>query len=157
MMNIITGRSDRTRITQDRIIRYARAHDSLRTSKGSDPMGWARAMTWLGAGPYASRTFVSQASALRHAALRILATGKPVGLLVWQGRHAWTMTGFTATADPRTSPNAVITGIYVAPPLVGTDPSPNSYLTTSSLWTFARYRERDGLRVWINRWVVVAP
>ena len=157
MLNLIHGRTDRSRITQDRIIRYARTHDSLRVSHGSDPLGWANALTYFGAGTYRWRTFATQSAALRYAALRMLATRKPIGLLVWQGRHAWTMTGFTAAADPRTNPTAGISGIYVAPPLVGVDPSPNAYLPRSRLGTFARYRERDGWRVWVNRWVVVAP
>ena len=87
----------------------------------------------------------------------MLATGKPAGLLVWRGRHAWTMTGFTSATDPRTDPTAVVTGVFVAPPLVGVDPRPNTYLTVSRLGTFARYEERDGLRTWVGRWVVVAP
>ena len=157
MINLVTGRDDRSRFTQDRIIRYSRANDSLRRSRGTDPQGWARALTHFGGGTYRWRVFATQASALRHAALRMLATGKPVGLLVWRGRHAWTMTGFTATADPRSNATAVITGIYVAPPLAGMDPAPNTYVRVRSLGTFARYGERDGARIWINRWVIVAP
>ena len=35
------------------------------------------------------------------AAKAMRTTGKPVGLLMWRGRHAWVMSGFRATADPR--------------------------------------------------------
>jgi hypothetical protein len=157
MLNLILGDANRSSIFQQRIIRYARRHDTLRVSKGSDPEGWAAAMRHFGGGPYAWRVFPSRAAALRYAATRMVATGKPVGLLVWRGRHAWTMTGFTSATDPALDPDVVVTGIYVAPPLRGVDPRPNSYLRTSTLDTFARYRERDGLRAWINRWVVVAP
>ncbi len=157
MLNLIRGRSDRSVLQQLRIIRYARAHDSLRYSNGSDPAGWARAITHFGGGTYRWKTFTSQAAALRHAAQRMLVTGKPAGLLVWRGRHAWTMTGFTAATDPRTDPAALITGVWVAPPLVGVDPRPNTYIRAASLGTFARYRERDGLVTWVGRWVVVAP
>ena len=38
--------------------------------------------------------------ALRLAAASIRQTNRPVGLLVWRGRHAWVMSGFKATADP---------------------------------------------------------
>lgn len=157
MINLIRGRADRSLLLQMRIIKYARAHDSLRWSAGSDPAGWARALTYFGAGPYSWRTFTSRSAALRYAAQRMIATGKPAGLLVWRGRHAWTMTGFTSATDPRTDPAAVVTGVFVAPPLVGVDPRPNTYLTVARLGTFARYQERDGLRTWIGRWVVVAP
>ena len=43
------------------------------------------------------------------AALAIAETGKPVGLLVWRGRHAWVMSGFRSSTDPRTDPDARIT------------------------------------------------
>lgn len=157
MINLVRGRSDRSLLLQMRIIKYARSHDYLRWSAGSDPAGWARAVTYFGGGQYGWRTFTSRAAALRYAAQRMLETGKPAGLLVWRGRHAWTMTGFTSATDPRTDPAAVITGVYVAPPLAGVDPRPNSFIPAASLGTFARYAERDGLRTWIGRWVVVAP
>ena len=34
------------------------------------------------------------------AARAMESTGRPVGLLVWRGRHAWVMSGFKATKDP---------------------------------------------------------
>ena len=157
MLNLILRRSDRSLLQQLRIIKYARAHDTLRFSAGSDPAGWARAVTHFGGGTYSWRTFSTRAAALRYAATRMLVTGKPAGLLVWKGHHAWTMTGFTSTSDPRTDPGALITGVYVAPPLVGVDPRPNTYIPAASLGTFARYMERDGLAAWVGRWVVVAP
>ena len=119
MLNLIRGRSNRSLLFQLRIIKYARAHDYLRLSRGSDPAGWARALTYFGGGAYRWKTFPTRSAALRYAAARMLATGKPAGLLVWRGRHAWTMTGFTSPTDPRTDPYAAITGVYVAPPLVG--------------------------------------
>ena len=157
MLNLIRGRSNRSLLFQLRIIKYARAHDYLRFSRGSDPAGWARALTYFGGGTYRWKTFPTRSAALRYAAARMLATGKPAGLLVWKGRHAWTMTGFTSLTDPRTDPNAAVTGIYVAPPLVGVDPKPNTYLRSTTLGTFARYNERDGLRSLVGNWVVVAP
>jgi hypothetical protein len=157
MLNLIRGRSNRSLLLQLRIIKYAQAHDYLRGSMGSDPAGWARALTYFGGGAYRWKTFSSQSSALRYAAARMLATGKPAGLLVWKGRHAWTMTGFTSLTDPRTDPYAAITGVFVAPPLVGVDPKPNTYLRPTALGTFARYAERDGLRSLVGYWVVVAP
>ena len=39
--------------------------------------------------------------AMQIAATAILEYKRPVGLLVWQGRHAWVMSGFEATGDPR--------------------------------------------------------
>jgi hypothetical protein len=157
MLNLIRKRADRSLVTQMRIIRYAQLHDHLRFSRGTDPSGWAQAMTYFGGGRYTWRVFPTRSQALRFAAARMLATGKPAGLLVWRGRHAWTMTGFTSLTDPRTDPAVIVTGVFVAPPLVGVDPRPNTYIPTASLGTFARYQERDGLQIWLGRWVVVAP
>ena len=39
------------------------------------------------------------------AALSMALTKRPVGLLVWGGKHAWVMTGFTSDADPRIHPD----------------------------------------------------
>lgn len=44
--------------------------------------------------------FKSRQNALRKAAHMMRKTGKPVGIVVWRGAHAWVMSGFTATADP---------------------------------------------------------
>ncbi len=45
----------------------------------------------------ASTTFEN---AVRSAVLRLRASGLPVALIVDRGRHAWVLTGFSATADP---------------------------------------------------------
>ena len=41
---------------------------------------------------------------------------RPVGLLVWQGRHAWVMSGFESTGDPVDGPFRV-TKAYILDPL----------------------------------------
>ena len=52
-------------------------------------------------------------AAMQLAAKQIRLTSRPVGLLVWRGAHAWVVSGFTATADPRASATFVVTGLYV--------------------------------------------
>jgi hypothetical protein len=63
-------------------------------------------------------------------------TGRPVGLVMWKGRHAWVMSGFTADADPRAGDDFKVTGIRVLDPLYphgnsiwGASPKPNTLLT----------------------------
>ncbi len=53
---------------------------------------------------------------MRIAALAILEQRRPVGLLVWQGRHAWVMSGFESTGDPR-SGDFRVTKAYILDPL----------------------------------------
>jgi hypothetical protein len=66
-------------------------------------------------------------------------TGKPVGLLMWRGRHAWVMSGFRATGDPLTMGTRV-TAVYVEDPLYpygssvwGKSPKPGAALSIAEL------------------------
>jgi hypothetical protein len=66
-------------------------------------------------------------------------TGKPVGLLMWRGRHAWVMSGFRATGDPLNAGSRV-TAVYVEDPLYphgssvwGPSPAPGATLTVAEL------------------------
>jgi hypothetical protein len=73
------------------------------------------------------------------AARAIRLTGKPVGLLMWHGRHAWVMSGFRATTDPL-NPGAKVTSVFVEDPLYpfgssswGPSPAPGAALTPDEL------------------------
>lgn len=68
------------------------------------------------------------------------ASHKPVGLLVWAGRHAWVMSGFEATADPRATDDFRVTRAIVFDPLHphgstrwGPSPKPGAGLTQAAL------------------------
>ena len=73
------------------------------------PAGMAAAITHLSGVPYELRVAPSRLAALRLAATAIRRSGRPVVLLVWYGAHAWVMTGFSATADPRVSTRFTVT------------------------------------------------
>ncbi len=67
-------------------------------------------------------------------------TDRPVGLVMWRGRHAWVMSGFESVGDPASDPDATITGVRVLDPLYprgssvwGRSPKPNSLLTPATL------------------------
>ena len=85
-------------------------------------------------------------------------TGRPVGLLMWHGRHAWVMSGFRATADPLLTDDFKVTSVIVEDPLYpygskvwGPSPRPGEALTpkqlgrqfvprrTRSIWNFQRW------------------
>jgi hypothetical protein len=63
-----------------------------------------------------------------------------VGLVMWRGRHAWVMSGFESTADPRKSDAFDVTGVRVLDPLYpngssvwGKSPRPNSLVSPATL------------------------
>jgi hypothetical protein len=105
-------------------------------------------------------------AALAFAAKRILLTGKPVGLLVGLGSHAWVMTGFAANHDPRLTSNYLVSSVYVSGPLYPLqvaklgyfDLKPDSRLSRAQMaQVFLPYREAEGLHSWLGAWVIVAP
>ena len=95
----------------------ARALSSARlVGAGSEPRGWAGTLDWLGLGPYRVVAEPTLAAAVRVAASALRRTGRPVGLVVWRGAHAWVMSGFTATADPASGRAFRVTGIRISDP-----------------------------------------
>ncbi len=106
MRNIGVGRNDRTAATQRRFWAMARRLSPPRPPgfgkrQGASVHGWSAALRRLDVGPYTVLGYPTMQQALIAAARSIQRSGKPVGLLVWGGRHAWVMSGFQATADPR--------------------------------------------------------
>ena len=164
MLNLILGRSRSDSKEQSAIMTYAKAHDSLVRSNGSDPQGWAAALRYFGnsrTSGYHWARYGSYASALRAAAYDLRMTAKPVGLLVYGGTHANVMVGFTATADPALGGAFSVTSVQIAGswyPRPTLDPPPGTWLSTSRLASrFNRYWETDGLRSWVGYWVTIEP
>ena len=117
MAHAIDGLARRSLPTQSALDRRSRALSSSRLiGLGSEPQGWAGVLNRLGYGPYvvaAKRTF---ADAITSAAEALRLTGRPVGLLVWRGAHAWVMTGFEAVGDPAESGDLDVTAVRVTDP-----------------------------------------
>ena len=144
MLNIIEPGRDRTARTQRRLQELARTWSGSRPDgrqrQGASVRGWAAGLNILGAGPYKLVGEDSVQAALRTAARAIAETGKPVGLLVWRGRHAWVMTGFKATADPLATDDFTVTRAIVMDPLYpygssvwGPSPRPGQPITPTVL------------------------
>jgi hypothetical protein len=128
---------------------------------GLDPQAWERALSYFGgsAVDYVDATFDSYYAAIKAGALQMRRTGLPVGLLVYYGNHAWTMIGYTATADPLRTNAFRVTGVYVAAPFVRwTDPPAGTYLSYSQ---FARkmtpYIEDVRWTRWNGRYTIILP
>ncbi|MFL5751462.1 MAG: hypothetical protein ACJ767_12685 [Chloroflexota bacterium] len=144
MLNIIRPKDDRTARTQLRLQNIARTLSGpIREGfqrKGASVRGWAAGLNELAAGPYRLVGTATIDEALRIAAASIRQTNRPVGLLVWRGRHAWVMSGFEATADPLKTSDYNVTGAIVLDPLYphgssvwGRSPEPREALTPKQL------------------------
>lgn len=164
MLNLVLGRSRSSATEQQAIITYEQANDSLGVSKGSDPQGWAAALRHFGTSrtsTYHWERHGSYAAALRAAAYDLRMTGKPVGLLVLNGKHANVLVGFSATSDPALGGSFTVTSAQIVGPWYprpNVDPAPGTWLSSASLAArFTRYAERDGLADWVGYWVIVTP
>ncbi len=160
MLNFIARRD--LGLDQLMILRYAQPRDALNDAvqRGSDPLGWSRALT-----NYSSRTgrtFVydweahaTEAAALKRAAQRIAVTGRPVGLTISSGRHAVVMTGFEASADPRLGP-FTLTHVRISDPYGARH---TRYTVSGS--PLDPYRELDATPTYDDAWygkhVIVVP
>jgi hypothetical protein len=144
MLNIMDARDDRSARSQLRLQNLARdlsgpTRDGFQR-QGASVRGWSGGLNQLGAGPYRLVGTETIDQALKLAAKAIGTTGKPVGLLVWSGRHAWVMSGFHATADPRITDDYAVTRAIVLDPLYpygsskwGPSPKPRQALSPSVL------------------------
>ena len=144
MLNMIRAEDDRTAATQLELQNLARDTSGHRPDghqrQGASIRGWTAGLNQLGAGPYRTTGATDIQSILKVAAEAMRETNRPVGLLVWRGRHAWVMAGFTATADPRYTDDFEVTNVIVMDPLYphgsktwGPSPKPRESLTIEEL------------------------
>lgn len=114
MINMMSGTTDRSKATQERLYALARKL-SPKTLKGpgAEPEGWASALGKLGYGSFAVTVEPTMKAAIQAAAKAIRMTGRPAGLLVWYGAHSWVMSGFRATADPAWTDRFTVTAVYI--------------------------------------------
>jgi hypothetical protein len=124
---------------QQRLWEMARAR-STNSFRGANPRGWASVLTEIGLGDYELVSIPDYDQALRTAASSLRQTNRPVGLVMWRGRHAWVMSGFESVGDPALRPDFTVTGIRVLDPLYphgsgtwGPSPLPNSLLSPEQL------------------------
>ena len=171
MLNIIGPTHDATAATQHRLFELAVALGDPRSpyaggAHGASAQGWAAGLTAAGGGFYAVRSAPTLEAALALAAVAITQTGRPVGLLMWQGAHAWVMSGFEATADSLTDPATRVTAVRVLDPLYprpidapwGPGPAPDARLSVAQLGrVFVPYRPHGRQVALRNQYVLVLP
>jgi hypothetical protein len=162
MANIVRHRSDRTAATQRRMISFAQAsdHGPWGPGGGTDVTGWIAALRHFGAGKYRAVGARSPAAALRIAATAMRQTGRPAGMLVMEGRHAWVLHGFESRTDPGRNRYARISSVRVSGPLYpiqqknGYDQRPNKELSVRSL---ARFFTPSSVGALVGKYVVIVP
>jgi hypothetical protein len=150
-MNMSTGEERTSRRDQGEL--WAMARDrSFSPFGGANPRGWTAALNDLGIGPYVLVSLPSFDEAVATAAAAIRATDRPVGLVMWRGRHAWVMSGFESSADPQLTDAFAVTGIRVHDPLYphgssvwGKSPKPNALISPETL--AKQFVLRDSTRV----------
>jgi hypothetical protein len=168
MLNMMDVVHDRTAATQLRLQRVARANSGPRPDgrerRGASVFGWAAGLELFGGGRYMVIGSTTIAGALLEAAKAIRLTDRPVGLLMWRGRHAWVMSGFRATKDPLL-PGARVTSVIVEDPLYprdsrtwGPSPAPGARLTVAALAKQFVPRRLSTRAPWLSgMYVVVIP
>lgn len=177
MLNMIQPKDDRTAARQVDLWTlartYRRTNDPTRmdsgainwTRRGASSRGWALGLSELGAGPYRVTAEPTLKEAVHVAARQMRVTGRPAGLLVWRGAHAWVISGFEATADPLTDPAAEVIAVYVLDPWYprvsktwGPGVAPHTRMTLAALgqdWVqWRRSSNRPGLT---GRWAMILP
>ena len=170
MLNMIQPGADRSAATQLRLQKLAREWSGQRPDgierQGASVRGWAAGLNLLGAGPYQLVGTSTLERALLIAARAMRTTRKPVGLLMWRGRHAWVMSGFRATGDPLVS-GTRITAVFVEDPLYpngssvwGPSPAPGSAMSPDDLgrqFVPRRTSIRWGMSELSGKYVLVVP
>ena len=115
MLNLTRDRNEGSRRVQQQYWEMARDR-SFSPFGGAHMRGWASTVNELEIGPYELVSVPEFDEALRVAASAIRATGRPVGLGMHRGRHAWVMSGFESIGDPRVHRNFRVTGVRVLDP-----------------------------------------
>ena len=154
MINLMSGQKpDRSRATQDSLYALARSYSPWITPDrdGASARGWAAGLEQLGYGDFELLSLASMEEALKVGARQMRFTGKPAGLLVWRGDHAWVMSGFKATADPAYTDDFAVTAAWIEDPWYGrTDRTWGKGLAPHTLLTEEELR--DDFVSWPSRW-----
>jgi len=162
--SIITDSRNESKASQRRLWQLARDLTVGSPYGGANPAGWAAALNDLDLGRYRLVSQPTFDAAVDRAALALAETKRPVGLVMWAGRHAWVMTGFKATADPRKHDDARVTRVRVMDPLYphgsvwGPSPAPNRLITRRTLAKQFVKRDRPEYDFGVDAgWLLVLP
>ena len=162
MLNLVGGASDHSSANQGTYVSYAIGHSIyVAKSPGAEGDGWANALTAYGTGSYSISGYPTMAAALKAAATRMRITGKPVGLVVMEGHHAWVMAGFASSGDdPALSQNFTLTSVTIMAPDYGSisyDPAPGSVESIAYMRTKLTGYTDDFPTIWDGKFAIIEP
>lgn len=144
MRNILLDQADRSAAHQQAFFSFMRTHNRYQAQahRGVDPQGFGAGLRQFVDPRYTLASSATFEQAVRSAVTSLRLTGMPVALIVAAGRHAWVLTGFTATADPARTAQFRVLAVRVVGPLYGRQ-SVNGYDmppdTSLSYASFARF------------------
>lgn len=164
ILNLVTGRSDRSRATQARYAWHVRWHNRYTyPTRGNDPRGWSRFLDEYLPGDlhYRDRSFDRQSDAILGIVEAIDRTAHPVGIVVDRGTHAWTVLGYRGSTVEGDASTKVVDGFYVSGSLYRLrrtrEPWPYRYMTLDAFRArFTRYHESSRRVVWEGKFVIIA-
>lgn len=166
MRNIALDQVDHSAADQQRFFDYMHAQDryQMPAREGVDPRGFAAGLRHFVDPRYAIVASTTFDAAVRSAVVRLRLTGLPVALVVDAGRHAWVLTGFSATADPALTSSFRVISVRVVGPLYGRqsrygyDPPPDTRLSVDAFRQFLLpYHFKFGRTPWDGRYVTFQP
>jgi len=162
MRNILFAAADHSTAHQQQFFDYMRASNryQLANHRGVDPQGFLAGLRHFVNTDYALVASPTFDAAVRSAVTRLRLTGKPVVLIVAAGRHAWVLTGFTATADPARTTDFQVVSVRIVGPLYGRqsingyDSPPDTSISYAALRRFLLpYRFRFAATPWTGRYL----
>jgi hypothetical protein len=164
MLNIIKPGVDRTAAYQHRLQVQARSLSGPTppgfVRSGAGVWGWAATLPRRGGGEYRVVGANNLRQAMRLAARAIHEQRRPVGLLVWRGRHAWVMSGYQAVVDRKSPGGFRVTRANILDPLHpysgsgwGPSPAPGSSISIQAIGRqFVRRQPRPENSPWTAFW-----
>ena len=162
MRNILFAETDHSSAHQQQFFDYMRASNryQLASHRGVDPQGFLAGLRHFVNPGYALVASPTFDDAVRSAVTQLRLTGKPVVLIVAAGRHAWVLTGFTATADPARTTDFQVVSVRIVGPLYwrqsinGYDSPPDTSISYSALRRFLLpYRFPFAATPWTGRYL----
>jgi hypothetical protein len=162
LRNILFAGTDHSSAHQQQFFDYMRASNryQLASHRGVDPQGFLAGLRHFVNPAYALVSSPTFDDAVRSAVTQLRLTGKPVVLIVAAGRHAWVLTGFTATADPARTTDFQVVSVRIVGPLYGRqsingyDSPPDTSISYAALRRFLLpYRFPFALTPWTGRYL----
>jgi hypothetical protein len=162
--NILFAETDHSSAHQQQFFDYMRASNryQLASHRGVDPQGFLAGLRHLVNPGYALVASPTFDDAVRSAVTQLRLTGKPVVLIVAAGRHAWVLTGFTASADPARTADFEVVSVRIVGPLYGRqsvngyDSPPDTSISYTALRRFLLpYRFPFALTPWTGRYLTL--